>query len=136
MARAQSGDIQVHGLAELRTALKAVGKDASKELTHELRAAALIISAAAADRTPRSSKDKPVHLADAFNVRSLQHGSKVVDKLPYARVIEWGGTVRPNNATIKIEGVHMLWGAAEKQKDILRANMEKGLEAIQRRHGL
>lgn len=130
------GEIQVDGLAELRAGLHGVGKDAARELTGELRAAAQIIASAAATRTPRSRLDKPEHLGDMFKARALKDGAKVTDPLPYARVIEWGGTISPRGTPYTIKGRHMLWGAAEHEKDVLIANLEKGLEAIQHKHGL
>lgn len=78
--------IEVVGLKEFRAALRAVGKEATKELSKGIRKAGDPLVAAASRDAPRVSGA----LAGGYKVAVRTTTGSIVSKVPYAGGAEWG----------------------------------------------
>jgi hypothetical protein len=101
------GDVTVNtaGLREFRRDLRRLEPELDKELRKELRTAVAIIAARAASIAPR-----PFVTARSAGIRSA---------LPYAPVIEYGGTISPRGAEIRFAQRLPVTTAVERYADKL-----------------
>jgi phage gpG-like protein len=123
--------IAVEGLSDLRRSLKATNKDALREVQKVVKRGAEIIAQDSRTLAPRRSGKL------AASIRAGTSGSKgiVRSKLPYAKVHEWGGTIRPRGADIKIKKSEFVGRALERKESAVRRELERGFADVARRNG-
>jgi phage gpG-like protein len=124
-------DIRAEGLAELRRDLKATDREALKEVQKTLKGAADIAARTASELAPR----KTGALARSYRPFTRGNIAGVGSTLPYAPVIEFGGTIRPKGTAIKIRRYEPVMRAAERQRDAIVDHLGDGIEAAARRTG-
>ena len=101
---------RVHGLPEMRRALRRVGNAADKAIEEELRAVAVSVSAKAQARAPVRTGKLRASIKPSVTVK---RGAAVVSNVPYAKVHEWGGVIHPRGVPIHIPRSGMVTGAVE-----------------------
>jgi HK97 gp10 family phage protein len=123
--------IEVEGLQQLRRALRAIGKDAQKEGQTVVREAAQIVAAQARLNAPRRTG----RLRDS--IRGTTSGVKGVVRspLPYAKVHEYGGVIRPRGAPIVIRESAFVERAITSKADEVVEKLADGIDRVARRHG-
>jgi phage gpG-like protein len=123
--------VKVDGLAKLRRDLRAINKDLGKSLTDHIREIAKEVRDDARPRTPELSG--ALRRSEKYSVRT--RGAAIYSKLPYAGVQEWGGTIHPRGAPIKIRGRHFLYSAVDQNAAHIKAELERSLDEIADRNG-
>ena len=88
---AQPAAIDIKGMRQFRRDLKQLDNEVDKRLRGELREIAADVAAEAAVLAPRRTGA----LAASYKPFVTQRGAGVRSRLPYAPVIEYGGTIRP-----------------------------------------
>lgn len=124
-------EIQVDGLNEFRRRLRATDQDAVKELRTVVKRAAEIVAVDARLHVPRRTGKL------AASIRAGTSGSTglVRSRLPYARVHEWGGTIRPRGVPITIQRSEYIARALDRKRDEVYRDLEDGIADIARRNG-
>jgi HK97 gp10 family phage protein len=79
--------VRIEGLRELRRDLKVIDRRLPAELNRRLKVAAEPVRAEAARRAPKRSGA----LAGSLKVRTAGSRLFIGSRLPYARVVHWGG---------------------------------------------
>jgi HK97 gp10 family phage protein len=138
MARA-AVDVTVTGLRDLRTDLKAIGKDAAKDGQTMLAGAADVIAQGAKPLVHSRTR----RLAD--NIKGTTSGARGVVKVsgvkvPYGNLNHWGGTTGPGKhgpgtGPSKVRGNPFIEKAAEGRQVAVAEAVAEGLEEITRRYG-
>jgi hypothetical protein len=123
--------IEVEGLQQLRRALRAIGKDAQREGQTVIREAAQIVASQARLNAPRRTG----RLRDS--IRGTTSGAKGVVRspLPYAKVHEYGGVIRPRGAPIEIQRSAFVGRAIDSKADAVVEMLADGIDRVARRHG-
>jgi hypothetical protein len=96
MAKADAAEIRVDGLRQLRRDLKELGGTVDKGLTRQLRYEVGKVATEAGNLAPFDSGQ----LAASYRPFVTQRTAGVRSRLPYAPVIEYGGTIRPRGVDI------------------------------------
>jgi hypothetical protein len=111
------GDVTVNtaGLREFRRDLRRLEPELDKELRKELRTAVAIIAARAASIAPRQSGA----LARSYRPFVTARSAGIRSALPYAPVIEYGGTISPRGAEIRFAQRLPVTTAVERYADKL-----------------
>ena len=91
--------IETDGLREFRRDLKRLSPELDKELRGELKEAAGRVAREASTLAPRRTG----RLAGSYRTSVTLRSASIRSRLPYAQVIEYGGTIEPKGAPIKIE---------------------------------
>lgn len=99
------------GLREFRRDLRRMEPDIDRELRKKLRVEVGIVAAAAAATAPKRSG----RLARSYRPFVTQRSAGVRSALPYAGVIEYGGTISPRGTAIKITRREPVTRAVEAQ---------------------
>src|SRR5437868_4119131 len=128
---AKDFDVSAKGLAELRRDLRATDRDALKEIQKTLKEAAGIAAAAASGLAPIRTGA----LSRSYRPFTRGNVAGVGSTLPYAPVIEFGGTIRPKGSPITIRPYEPVQRAVERQRDAIVDHLADGIEAAARRHG-
>lgn len=123
--------IRVDGLTELRRRAKQTSKDAHKQVQQVTKRAAEIVAADARTLAPRRSGRL------AASLKAGTSGSKgiVRSRLPYAKVHEWGGTIRPRGTEIKIKKSEYIGKALDRKQAAVQRELERGFADVARRNG-
>src|SRR5215216_402629 len=103
--------VRTEGLTELRRGLRRMAPEVNRQLTRELRTAVGIVVAEAAATAPRRTG------ALARSYRPFVRGTTagIRSTLPYAGVIEYGGTISPRGTEIRIRRYQPVSRAVERQ---------------------
>jgi phage gpG-like protein len=128
---AQEFDVRVDGLAKFRRDLKELDKELPKALQKELKEAVAKVSLEAAATAPRKSGD----LARSYRPFTRGNVAGVRSKLPYAGVIEYGGTISPKGTPITIRKYEPITRAVERRKDELVEDIGDAIESAAKRAG-
>lgn len=105
--------VNTTGLREFRRDLKRIGPELDKELRVELREAVNTVAAQAAATAPRKTGRLAASYRPFVNLRT----GGVRSRLPYAGVIEYGGTIRPRGTDITIRRYAPITRAVEQQTE-------------------
>lgn len=124
-------EVRVEGLNDLRKALRATDKAALREVQAVTKVAAEIVAVQARANAPRRSG------ALAGSIRATTSGNKgiVRSKLPYAKVQEYGGVIRPRGAAITIKRSAFVGRALDAKQEAVQAALAAGFDAVARRNG-
>lgn len=124
--------VQTVGLRDLRKDLRELGdRDALRELRRAIVTAADEITDLARVYSPIDSGE----LAAGF--RSTTNGDRAVvrNRVEYAGVHEWGGTIRPRGAAIKIDRSRMLGRAVHDGLEDFMDELADNIMAVAARRG-
>jgi len=124
-------DVQVKGLADLRRDLRRLDQEALKEIRGALKDAADVVARDAATLAPRRTG----RLAASYRPFTSGNVAGVRSRLPYAGVIEFGGTIRPRGVPIEIRRYEPVTRAVERQRDRVVEQVADGIEAAAKRTG-
>jgi phage gpG-like protein len=128
---AQEFDVRVDGLAKFRRDLKELDKELPKALQKELKEAVAKVSVEAAATTRRKTGE----LARSYRPFTRGNVAGVRSKLPYAGVIEFGGTISPKGTPITIRKYEPITRAVERRKDELVEDIGDAIESAAKRAG-
>lgn len=129
----QNRRVRVDGLRELRRDLKDLGdRDAMRELRRAIVSAADEITDLARVFSPIDTGE----LAAGFRSTTAGGVRAVVrNRVEYAGVHEWGGTIRPRGTAIRIDRSRMLGRAVHEGLDDFLDELADNLMAVARRRG-
>lgn len=128
---AQDFAVNVEGLAEFRRDLRRLDHEAGDEVRETLEHGAEIVAVQAALLAPRRTG------ALAASYRAYTRGNRVGVRspLPYAGVIEFGGTISPRGTPFLIQRSAPVRRAALRQADAMVHELERGIERAARQTG-
>ncbi len=124
--------VRVEGLAALRKDLKTYSPDARKEVTRKLKVGAAIVATAA---RPLARKGKTGKLAAGFRPGAAGNSAFVRNRVPYAGVHEFGGTIAPKGTPFQITAHPAASLALELNADRIVESIGDGLDDVAARHG-
>lgn len=127
MARA----VEVQGLRALRVSLRAVDRAALREVQKVSKAAAQIVAEEARTNAPRRTGN----LAASLRGTTQGNAGIVRSPLPYAKVHEWGGTIRPRGVPITIKRSAYVDRALDAKADQVGKALMDGFDRIARANG-
>ncbi|MGI8593938.1 MAG: hypothetical protein ACR2ML_06155 [Solirubrobacteraceae bacterium] len=131
--------VTVEGLRDLRRDLKRIGTDANRDARDALRRAGQKVLDKAAGDAPRGTRPLPPgrrkRLYQTGRVAVTQRAVDIRFTAPYAKVVHWGGTIRPRGAPITFRRRPFLADAAEAQMDEFVDELERELDGIFARNG-
>lgn len=107
--------IDTSGLRELQRDLRRIDKNLGKAINRSIREIANEIRDEIRGSTQRPYRTGKLRRSVKSSVRA--RGASLVTKLPQAPVFEWGGTIRPRGAPIKIERTEFIRGQVIKHRD-------------------
>lgn len=130
MAR-QDVHVEVEGLAKFRRDLNQLEPAVDKEAQKEIKQAVGKIATTAGAQAPRQSGDL------AHSIRPFGSGARlgVGSKLPYAKVLEYGGTIQPRGVPIKFQPSLFVTKAVEDHADELVEDIGNAVDRAARRVG-
>lgn len=131
MAARNETAVRIDGLAKLRRDLRDLDKDALKELRLVLKSAADEVAREASATAPRRTGN----LARSYQPFTRGNVAGVRSKLPYAGVVEWGGTIRPRGVPIEFQRRQPIGRALERRQDQIIEKVADGIDDIARRNG-
>ena len=105
--------VNTTGLREFRRDLRRIDAEVDKELRVELREAVGTVAAQAAATAPRRTGRLAASYRPFANLRT----AGVRSRLPYAGVIEYGGTIRPRGTPIEIRRYAPITGAIKQHTE-------------------
>lgn len=123
--------VRVDGLKELRKSLRAVDKGALREVQEVTKRAAGIVAAEARTLAPRRSGK----LQASIRGTTAGNSGVVRSPLPYAKVHEYGGTIRPKGTDIRINRSEFVTRALDRKEDAVLNELARGFDDLTRRHG-
>jgi hypothetical protein len=126
-----SFDVRVDGLRDFRRDLKRLDKDLPKELNKEIKEVVGKVAVDAALSAPRDSGA----LARSYRPFTRGNIAGVRSPLPYAGVIEYGGTISPKGTPITIRKYEPVTRAVERQRDHLVEEIGDAIERASHRAG-
>jgi hypothetical protein len=106
-------EVRTEGLRDFRRDLKRMDPQLDKELRVELRDAVVKVTARAALLAPRRTGA----LAKSYRPFVTQRQAGIRSSLPYAPVIEYGGTISPRGTDIVIKRSEPVTRAVERETD-------------------
>jgi hypothetical protein len=127
----RDGAVRVEGLADLRRDLRKMQPAALKEIRDVLKHSAEIVAVEARARAPRLTGK----LAASIRPGTAGNSAVVRSRLPYAVVHEFGGTIRPRGAPIRIKRREMVTGALAHRQDAIVRALADGIDRAAARNG-
>jgi phage gpG-like protein len=124
-------DVHVEGLRDFRRDLKKTDAEAAKALQKELKEAVGRVSIEAAATAPRKSGA----LARSYRPFTRGNIAGVRSPLPYAGVIEYGGSISPKGTPITIRKFEPITRAVERRKDAIVEDIGDAIESAAKRAG-
>lgn len=126
-------DVNVHieGLAEFRRDLRSIDRALPREVNQVIKSAVGRVAAEASRTAPRQSGT----LAGSYRPFTRGNIAGVTSRLPYAPVIEYGGTIRPRGAEITFPRREVVTKAAAREADRVVDEIGDGVDGLARRHG-
>jgi phage gpG-like protein len=123
--------IRTENLAQLRRDLKRLDPLIDRELRDSIKEAADKVAVTAGALAPRRSG------ALAHSIRPFVSGAKasVGSTLPYAGVVEFGGSIRPRGVPITFKPAGMVGRAVEDHADQIVEDIADGVDRAARRAG-
>lgn len=128
---AKEFDVNVHGLAELRRDLRAQDRETLKEVQGALKRGAELTAREAASLAP----NRTGQLAAGYRPFTRGNIAGVRNRVPYAGVIEYGGTISPKGTRIEIRRYEPVTRAVERQRDRIVQEIGDGIQAAADRTG-
>jgi len=124
-----AGAIRVEGLQKFRRSLRATDRDAAKAVQAVTKRAAGLVADEARSLAPRRSGRL------AASIRATTAGAKGVVRspLPYAKVHEYGGTIRPKGTPIMIKRSLYVHRAMDRKADDVLNELARGFERVVQR---
>jgi phage gpG-like protein len=124
--------IRIEGLADVRKSLRKLERsDESREVTQALKKGAAVVAARARPLSARQTGK----LAAGWRPGTSGNKAFVRNRVPYAGVHEFGGTIHPRGVPIKIHASpSATWALEDNEVRILRL-VEDALGVLARRHG-
>jgi phage gpG-like protein len=124
--------VRVEGLAEVRKGLRKLERSGeAREVTKALKQGATLVATAARPFSARSSGK----LAAGWRAGSSGNKAFVRNRVPYAGVHEFGGTIKPKGTEIKIKATPSATRALEDKEDRIVALVSDALDELARRYG-
>lgn len=123
--------VNVQGLTELRRRLRATDVGALGAVQSTLRRAAGL----AAEEASRLAPRRTGALAGSYRPFARGNIAGVRSRLPYAGVIEFGGTISPRGAEIRFERSEPVTRAIEHERDAIERTLVGDFDAMARRNG-
>jgi len=123
--------VKTQGLNQTLRALNRVNKDAGKEVKRGLREIAKKVRADARPLAPV----KTGKLAASYRYSATNKGAAVGSSLPYAGVVEFGGTIRPRGVPIKFKPSRPLGRAVQKDTAHIEEELGRLFDDLARRNG-
>jgi phage gpG-like protein len=128
---AKDFDVHVDGLREFRRDLKRTDAEVAKGLQKELKGAVAKVSIEAAATAPRKSGA----LSRSYRPFTRGNIAGVRSTLPYAGVIEYGGTIRPKGTDITIRKYEPVTRAVERRREQIVNDIGDAIESAAIRAG-
>jgi phage gpG-like protein len=126
---AQDFAVKVEGLAELRRDLRRIDPELLDEVREALKAGAQRVATRAASVAPQRSG----RLAASYRAFTSGNRAGVRSTLPYAGVVEYGGTIRPRGTPIVFRPAMPITGSVEYEQERIVRDLDRGIaEAAQR----
>jgi phage gpG-like protein len=123
--------VEVKGLAQLRRDLRAIDREAGRDVQRVVKDAVGRV----AEEAARTAPYRTGALARSYRPYTRGNVAGVRSTLPYAGVIEFGGTIRPRGVDIRFPRRLVVIKAAERQADRVVNEIADGLERTAERHG-
>lgn len=124
--------VEVQGLKALRASLRAVDRGALREVQKVTKAAAQIVAAEAGRNAPRG---RTGNLAASLRGTTQGTAGIVRSPLPYAKVHEWGGTIRPRGVPITIKRSAYVSRALDSKAEQVGKALADGFDRLARTNG-
>jgi len=132
MARAdREFAVRTKGLGALNRSLGKISKDLKKESVGHLRSIAREVRDEAKPLTPVRSGA----LRSSLRYQASARGASVSSALPYAGLVEHGGTISPRGTPITFQSARMLGRAVQQNTDNIEEQLGDLLDQIGRRNG-
>ena len=128
---AKDFDVNVGGLRDFRRDLKRLDRDLPKELNKEIKQVVGKVAVEASLTAPRKSGA----LARSYKPFTRGNVAGIRSALPYAGVIEYGGTISPKGAPITIRKFEPITRAVERRRDQLVEDVGDAIESVSHRAG-
>lgn len=123
--------VHIEGLAELRRDLRKMQPAARREVTRAMKPAAELVRKTAVPFTARRSGD----LAGGWRAGAAGNKAYVRNRLPYAGVVEFGGTIRPKGAPVVIRAHPAATRALELKQEQIVDLVADAIDNVAQRHG-
>jgi phage gpG-like protein len=130
--QARGSAVRVEGLRELRRDLKAIKPEVHKELRDVNKDAAELV---AAEARATAKRGKTGRYGGGFKAGSSGDKAMVRNRVPYANVQHWGGSIRPRGVRIYIKGDRVAEKAGVKHADQVLERLADGIDGVLHRHG-
>lgn len=123
--------VRTEGLAEFRRDLKRLDPLIDRELRDAIKDAADKVAVTAGALAPRRSGDL------AHSIRPYVSGTKasIGSTLPYAGVVNWGGTIAPRGTPITFKRTEFTTRAIEDHEDEIVEDIADGIDRAAYRAG-
>lgn len=131
MARGGAPTVEIEGLRDLRRDLRAISNEAAKDVQAVIKRAVSRVAEEAARQAPKQSGA----LAASYKPFTSGNLAGVRSRLPYAPIVEFGGTIAPKGAEIRFDRRLIVTRAAEREADKVVKEIGDGIEASAKRHG-
>jgi hypothetical protein len=122
--KAGSVHVETDGLREFRRDLKRLAPEVDKELRQEMRDAVAKVAAQAALLAPRRKGT----LAGSYRPFVTQRSAGIRSALPYAPVIEYGGTIAPRGVDIRFRRSEPVTRAVLRETDEIVESFSDAVE--------
>jgi phage gpG-like protein len=126
-----AGPVVVGGIGDLRRSLRATDRDGLKAVQAVTKAAAQLVATDARQRAPRRTGA----LADSIRATTSGNSGIVRSPLPYAKVHEYGGTIRPRGVPITIKRSAFVASALDDKAEEVGKALAAGFDALAVRRG-
>jgi hypothetical protein len=123
--------VEVKGLAEFRRDLRLMEPEVGKDVQRVLRGAVAMVAAQASLLAPR----KTGALAGSYRPYTRGNRAGVRSRLPYAGVVEYGGTISPRGTPIKFRRSLPVTRAVLREQDEIVEALAGGIQAAAHRTG-
>jgi len=125
--------VKVEGLADIRKSLRKLERTGqSREVTRALKQGATLVATAA---RPFAAHGKTGVLAAGWRAGASGNKAFVKNKVPYAGVHEFGGTIQPKGTAIKIKATPSATRALEAKEERIVALVSDAFDDLASRYG-
>lgn len=143
-SRSAGAQISVLGLGKVMRALRAVDKEAPRQLRAEFRQELEPIRLQAASRvpvgagpTPGGGDNRRPHIAATLRGAARGNRLVLVNRHPGANVLNWGGTIRPRGVPITFSsGREAVFRTVKENTRDLQAGIRRRIERVGAANGL
>jgi hypothetical protein len=124
-------EVKVDGLAEFRRDLRRLDRESLGQIRDSLKEAADIVARRAALLAPRRTGA----LAASYKPFTAGNRAGVRSNLPYAGVVEYGGTIRPRGYDIRFRRALPLTRARDMEAGAVVDDLADRIDVVARRSG-